>query len=383
MNQKNGVLKCLSAYFCEDFPYEGPEKGEWKSFEDEAIKNKVVPLLFCFIIKKFPEKFPSETRDAFTSYYLTNARNTLAGAARLLQVVQLLKSANIQAVPFKGVALAQQVYGDLSLRHLGDTDLLVSQADALRAIHLLESLGYTPTFKINERLFKSYSLSRGGIELVSTDGLGAIDLHWEATSRYSIIPFDYPAISPQLKRVALLNFPIPALASEDLLIMLCFQGAKDRWRSLERLFCLAFLIRNTPEMAWERVMETIKKLHGKRVVLYGLYLSTCLMGIELPRMVMEEIQGLEKHFKKLLTATMSGRYPVDGPDTTRFSWFHFQLKDSWQDRVRFFLRLLFQPSSVEWNTIGLPFPFIFGYRLIRPVRLGGRMIQGLYRKKPY
>jgi len=42
--------------------------------------------------------------------------------------------------------LAAQVYGDLSMRDVGDLDLLVRREDIIRAADLLVSLGHHPNF---------------------------------------------------------------------------------------------------------------------------------------------------------------------------------------------------------------------------------------------
>lgn len=58
------------------------------------------------------------------------------------RVVTALAEAGIPVIALKGMHLASLVYANLSLRSMGDLDLLVPQTDALRAAKILQTLGY-------------------------------------------------------------------------------------------------------------------------------------------------------------------------------------------------------------------------------------------------
>ena len=55
----------------------------------------------------------------------------------------------ITAIPYKGPALALQVYGDLKLRSFVDLDVLVRRSDAARAGTLLAARGYRPHLQLS------------------------------------------------------------------------------------------------------------------------------------------------------------------------------------------------------------------------------------------
>src|SRR5204863_7062817 len=58
--------------------------------------------------------------------------------------LQQLSAARVEVIVLKGAALAQAVYRDLSLRPMGDVDLLVRRADVATTTHLLAQQGYVP-----------------------------------------------------------------------------------------------------------------------------------------------------------------------------------------------------------------------------------------------
>jgi len=62
--------------------------------------------------------------------------------AVLIKVLAALEDAGVRALPYKGPALAQQLYGDPCLRHFVDLDLVVAPQDARRALDCLERIGW-------------------------------------------------------------------------------------------------------------------------------------------------------------------------------------------------------------------------------------------------
>jgi hypothetical protein len=60
-------------------------------------------------------------------------------------------------LPYKGILLADALYGDPGLRPLGDVDLLVGPADRARASALVERLGYRRLFADGPRFDAAYA----------------------------------------------------------------------------------------------------------------------------------------------------------------------------------------------------------------------------------
>jgi hypothetical protein len=57
-------------------------------------------------------------------------------------VHQKLVEGNIRVMPIKGIALAHTIYPSVSLRYFDDIDLLVPAKDGLRAVEILQKVGY-------------------------------------------------------------------------------------------------------------------------------------------------------------------------------------------------------------------------------------------------
>ncbi len=60
----------------------------------------------------------------------------------LQKLLALFADNDVRAVPYKGPALALQLYGNVALRQFSDLDILVHPRDVLRARDLLLAEGY-------------------------------------------------------------------------------------------------------------------------------------------------------------------------------------------------------------------------------------------------
>jgi len=99
----------------------------------------------------------------------------LARRAAARRVSQSLVARGITFAVFKGIVLAEEAYGDLSLRGFGDFDILVRPADAEEACAAASRLGYRLPAGVKIR-----DLVQGGCHAVilrHQDGT-VLDLHW-------------------------------------------------------------------------------------------------------------------------------------------------------------------------------------------------------------
>jgi hypothetical protein len=102
------------------------------------------------------------------------------------QVADALAAGGIRFIIFKGMALVEQVYGDLSLRGFRDCDMLVEREQLEAAYAILRDLGYS--LGIYQTLQEYLVRNKVGIDLRHSDG-SLVDLHW-AIQGYEMPPSD-------------------------------------------------------------------------------------------------------------------------------------------------------------------------------------------------
>ena len=102
------------------------------------------------------------------------------------RIGEALDGAGIRFVIFKGMALVDQVYGDLSLRAFRDCDILVDRDQLETSYAILQNLGYSlcQYENLNDYLVRDKS----GANMSHSDG-SSVDLHW-AIQGYETRPSD-------------------------------------------------------------------------------------------------------------------------------------------------------------------------------------------------
>jgi len=153
--------------------------------------------------------------------------------AELLELLKLFENNGIPAVPYKGPALAAQLYNNVSLRQFADLDILVPRTQALQARNLLTSRGYQPDIQLNHWQEAAFLDSQCQFHQVRGDLNIAVEIHWEIVPHHMVVPIDLRQVWRRLVPTSLGGTTVLSLSPEDLLFILCVHGTKHGWQRLE------------------------------------------------------------------------------------------------------------------------------------------------------
>jgi hypothetical protein len=155
---------------------QGMTDGEWECVLDIATQNGFAGLL--------GRNLAWAERDAGASVPIVPKLEAvqrgqlvqqLARKAAARRVAQALAEARIRFVVFKGIVLAEEIYGGLALRAFRDCDLMVPLDDLDRAFDVVSALGYSLTQFHHPREYLQLGAHAAG--MLHRDGSG-LDLHW-------------------------------------------------------------------------------------------------------------------------------------------------------------------------------------------------------------
>src|SRR5947209_15891281 len=102
---------------------------DWDYFYRLARRHSLVPLVFFQLNKLAAELVPSEALAQCRRDYQENAARNVLLTDELVSALRALSETGVDAITFKGPALAVAAYGDLSLRRFVDLDLIVRRDD--------------------------------------------------------------------------------------------------------------------------------------------------------------------------------------------------------------------------------------------------------------
>jgi hypothetical protein len=332
-----------------------------------------MPLVYRQLNCNFADVVPETQLRRWRDLFRHNTARNLLRAGELCRILELLAKHGIDAIPYKGAALAVDAYGDLSLRQFSDIDVLIRRCDLRRATEALSAEGYQPEFELSEtqqRVFLRWwyvqPFSRG-------DGIYHLEIHWTIAPHFFSFPFETERLWKRTRTLRVADMEMSVPAKEDLLLMLCVHGAKDSWARLEWICAIAELIRAggaKEALDWEALMREVEATGSVRMILLGLSLARELLGVELPCEILKRIDG-SRALRALSDRVVRNlfRETKRASSFSGKSLFHLRVREKLSDKIRYCARVAVATSPHEWRLFALPPSLYFIYSLVRPFRL--------------
>lgn len=342
---------------------------DWDMIYRLAEKHRMIPLLYSSLKKVPPDLVPEYILTKMSAIYMLSMKRAMIQIRELIQVMILFKDHEIPLMPYKGMALSQQLYGDIGLRISSDIDIIVHQQDAIRAKALLVSQGYAPGISLTPEQDEKFVNLRCEYDLFFP-GRSTIDIHWQFIPYYYLAPFKDADMWSELKEVALEGREILTLSPEMLLIALCIHGAKHQWKDLKQVCDIAAIIALENDLDWEYIVRIANEKRMKRILFLGLRLVEVLMETRLPPEISVAIQQ-DPRIQHLVSASLDAinqeNQPHDGEVHEVLYW--VSVRECVWDKIRVILLLMFKPNHDDWRYISLPAILSSFYYIIRPIRL--------------
>jgi len=340
---------------------------DWDYFYQLARRHSLVPIVYRQL-EALKNDIPAEVFHRFRKDYQENAARNLIFLDELTALLDRFAKAGIDAIVFKGPALAMLAYGDLNLRRYVDLDLIVRRADMGRAIEVLTQSGYVASRDLTGE--QQAVLLRTQHNLQFTRGRVIVELHWQVSSELFASTVTAEELWKNLSTVDLNGRPIKTLATEDLLFALCVHGSRHLWQRLAWICDIDRMIRTNPDIDWPALSERAKGAMAERMFLLGPALASTLLGTDLPEPVAKVIAG-DKRIGTLCEEIHARLF--DGPEQSALPLltvirFNLLIRSGWRSRIRYG-RFLFAPTDLDLDAVRLRPRLHFMYYFLRPLRL--------------
>lgn len=341
---------------------------DWDYFYRLARRHSLRPLVYRQLETSFKDCVPAETLEKFRKDFQENAARNLVLTSELTTLSDALAEQGIEAIAFKGPALAVAAYGDLSLRRFVDLDLIVRRADMPPAIEVLQQHGYEAAKSLDEE--QQALLLRTQHNLQFVRGRVIVELHWQVASELFASSVTAEELWQNCETVEVAGQDLRTLGTEDLLFALSIHGSRHIWQRLAWICDLDRLIKRRSAINWPDLLIRAEKAKATRMFLLGVALAQELLGTELPENVRQAITR-DRRIAALVNEAPSHLF--DGPEQQAIGFgttlrFNLQVRTGWRSRLRYF-RFLFSPTDSDLEMAHLARPFHFAYYLLRPFRL--------------
>lgn len=335
-----------------------------------AARHGLTMLLDRRLHRAGPDVVPEDLLQRLKTYALHIKGRNLYLTSELFDVLELLASHQIPAIPLRGPILGQSLYGDPALRPFDDLDILLRRSDVMKAKDLLLDRGYRPNYQLTrtqEEVFLHYQcqyhFSRG-------DRITCLELHWELMPRFFCFSLEADRLWDRLESMSIGNVHVRGFCPEDSLLTLCVHAAKHLWWKLIWVCDVDRLIEMHRSLDWEQVLERARKSGGTRMLRLGLFLAHDLLGTGLPAALLREVQG--DSAVRSLAERVRRRLPggtESHPGALEMALFHLRARERLSDRLLYCYRLPTSLNAGDLEGWSLPRPFSFLYHVLRPVRL--------------
>ena len=342
---------------------------DWNYLLQLADRHGLQPLLHWHLTAVCPNTVPKEPQQNLrVAFQRVSALNILL-THELQKLIALFAENNVTAVPYKGPALALQLFGNVALRQFSDLDLLVHPRDVLRARDLLLRDGYEPLPPLTEGQQALLLRTQCNLPFSREQKRMIVELHWKVSAPSFARPFETEDFWSRLVDGKLETTNIKLPAAEDLLLALCIHGSKHLWERVAWIADVAGLISSKEELNWEELISRARSTGSERMLLLGLQLAERLLEVSLP----DEVKSALKADAKvgLLADDVVRDLFTPGLTPSGISgYFLFQIKARrrLRDKINY-LRFTFTPNEEDLVRFKLPSSLSFLYYLVRPVRL--------------
>jgi len=317
----------------------------WAHLLTLAEEQGILPLLTKGLGELNEGIIPAEIRQKLRDASRAQALFTLSLTAELFRVLDRLAALAIEVMLTKGPALSTRCYGDPGLRQYTDLDLVLRDADILRATEAMSALGYqakVPLTAIRARKIPGeYVFMQSGTKLL-------VELHSERTFRYHPKPLSINGLFDRQARVRFDGHDVPALSTEDELILISIHGAKHFWERLMWIADVAALV-SQQTIDWDRAMGAAREVQAERMLRVGLLLAMNLLGARVPVEVVNDVRT--DHAAARIAAQIARRLPVvDAEPFGLFgrAAFRIRMRAGLLHGVAYLLRLSLSPTEEDW-----------------------------------
>ncbi len=256
---------------------------DWQALVQLAIDHRILPLVSHNLRRYALEQVPADLITQLQYQVQRNKFRVFGLTGALIKALDILQEQGVQAVPFKGLLLAQEAYGSPALRSFDDVDLWVAPDVFFDLPGILAPAGYVPhQVSSSIELERQYCWDMGEYSLIHRESDVGLDVHHRLMAGDCSMAVDFSRCWQRLETVQVMGHDLLTLRREDLMIYLCANGMKDGWSYLRSVCDVAALMTHEVPLEWEIILQEAKSMKALRMVRLGVMLAHRLLDAPLP-----------------------------------------------------------------------------------------------------
>ncbi|MEK4062555.1 MULTISPECIES: nucleotidyltransferase domain-containing protein [Paenibacillus] len=373
------LLALLTADSIDDMAERNPVRFadiDWELMIRLSLHHRVYPFLYPKLSRMQGESVPSVVTQRLKWEYRRNTVQMLQLSGEMGNIGESLARLNIRSLFLKGPVLAQDLYGDISLRTSRDLDFIVPMEQLTETEALLVSLGY-----VKEEEFESILGDWKWREHHNTFNHPAknikVEVHWRLSPGPSKEP-DFDELWKHARTSSQLGQNVHYLGREDLFLFLAAHGARHGWSRLRWLLDIKQLLLQEPDAGV--LTGLLRRYNYDSVGGQALILAADLL--EAP--IAPGLSGLTDKPKARRLAQLALFYvarmvnlhnpPLEPEVERHYKYYQPAILTPWHQFL--YAAGFLYPYAVDEKTLPLPKPLHFLYFPLRPFLWTWRKLTG-------
>lgn len=353
--------------------------GDWEEILGDATGHGLTPLLYGWLMRTHMRpQLPVPMATSLEGQVFGLAARNLLLARELRSLLRTFEERRVRCAPLRGLALAERLYGDITVRPMGDVDLLVRKEDLPEVAAILRSLGYR---EIDRRAGFAQAFGNTLEFYKDRHGWVVVEPHWTIAYPPFVDRVDMDRVWKRCVRGQVVGVQTWLLCPEDLLLHLCLHLThRDGTAPLLWFYEIDRLVRQEQEaLDWSGLVSVAQEAQLEFLLSQVLGKVRALFGTPLPDPPIHQLataprKSVEGRFVRLL----AGAPDVDGKESLAI---FFTLKGV-QTKLKYALALLFPSPEfmrLEYGvTSGAQVGLAYIRRFLYFIREGSRGIVKLF-----
>jgi hypothetical protein len=318
---------------------------DWPKLLALANEQGLLPLLTQKLSHAEPGVVPTEAQETLKSSFREQMVFDLRMLAELYRILDRFAAQGITVMVTKGPVLAHRCYGFSFARQYTDLDLVLRDAEILRATEALISLGYDakvpPSAIRMNKPAGEYAFTQLATKLL-------VELHTEKTFRYYPNALSIEKLLSRKSSVRLGEQDVSALSVEDELLLISIHGAKHFWERLLWIADVAALVTHN-SIDWDRAAAIARAVDAQLMLRLALLLAGNIASATLPGAVRKDAESDAGAVR--LATQIADRLPcADEHPLSLFqrALFRIKMRGGGIPGLTYLLRLSLSPTEEDW-----------------------------------
>lgn len=251
---------------------------QWGEFLDLTEHHRLFPIVYKKLKNQSLYPVPSQVLLTLEAWYKRNTFHMLHLCAEMEMVSRWFLEKEVECLFLKGPLLANEIYGNTSMRTSKDLDILIKLSDLEKVNQILLENGYTSD-KYIRTVLDDWKWKNHHIEYTNADTGSCLEIHWRLNPGPGKEP-SFKELWNRRRESPINQYPVYLLSLEDLLVYLVTHGARHGWFRLRWLVDISELRKK--DVSYEKVDALIIKYDYDHLAGQAFLLSSALLKVEIP-----------------------------------------------------------------------------------------------------